>query len=71
MEIVSHAIIFSEPGSSVSVVSGFGLDERVSRLDPRHSKGIFPLASVSRPALGPTQPPVQSVPGVTLTTHHI
>jgi hypothetical protein len=25
---------------------------------------IFPLASVSRPALGPTQPPVQRVPGV-------
>jgi hypothetical protein len=41
---------------------------------------IFPVASVSRPAPGPTQPPVQWVPGVlspgvksgrgvTLTTH--
>jgi hypothetical protein len=40
----------------------------------------FPLNSLSRPAVGPTQPPVQGVPealspevkrgwGVTLTTH--
>jgi hypothetical protein len=47
---------------------------------PGRGKRIFPLASVSRPALGPTQPPVQwaqEVPspgkkrgrGVTLTTH--
>jgi hypothetical protein len=47
---------------------------------PSRGKRIFPLASVSRPALRPTQPPVQWVPGVlsvglkrgwgvTLTTH--
>jgi hypothetical protein len=35
-----------------------------SGFDPRRGQRIFPLASVSRPALGPTQPPVQWVPGV-------
>jgi hypothetical protein len=32
--------------------------------DPRQRQTIFPVASVSRPALGPTQPPVQWVRGV-------
>jgi hypothetical protein len=35
-----------------------------SGFDPRRGQRIFPLASVSRPALEPTQPPVQWVPGV-------
>jgi hypothetical protein len=35
-----------------------------SRFNPRQSQRIFPLAPVSRPALGPTQPPVQWVSGV-------
>jgi hypothetical protein len=30
---------------------------------PGRGKEFFPLSSVSRPALGPTQPPVQWVPG--------
>jgi hypothetical protein len=33
-------------------------------LDPRQRERIFPLASVSRPALKPTQLPIQSAPGV-------
>jgi hypothetical protein len=48
-------------GSSVSIVSDYGLDDRAS-ISGR-DKRIFPLASVSRPALGPTQTPVQWVPG--------
>jgi hypothetical protein len=34
-----------------------------SRFDPRQGQRIFIVASASRPALGPTQPPVQWVPG--------
>jgi hypothetical protein len=51
-----------------------------SGFDPRRGQRIFPLTSVSRPALGPNQPPVQWVQGgpfpgakrarsVTLITH--
>jgi hypothetical protein len=51
-----------------------------SGFDPIQRQMSFPLASVPRPALGPTQPPIQWVPvvlppelkrgrGVTLTTH--
>jgi hypothetical protein len=68
-------------GSSVSIVSGYGLDERAIKVrSPMEEKRIFSESSVSRPALGPTQPPVQWVlgvlspglkrdRGVTLTTH--
>jgi hypothetical protein len=34
--------------------------------DPRQGQRNFPLASASRPALGPTQPRVRSVQGVKL-----
>jgi hypothetical protein len=55
-------------GSSVSIVSGYGLDYRpIEVRSPTEAKRIFPLASVSRPALWPTQPPVKWVPGVLST----
>jgi hypothetical protein len=45
-------------------VSDYGLDDRVIGVRSPAGRRIFPLASVSRPALGPTQPPVQWVPEV-------
>jgi hypothetical protein len=55
-----NIVLWSRDGS-VSIVSGYGLDDR-SSIPGRQE--IFPLTSVSRPALGPTQPPAQWVPGV-------
>jgi hypothetical protein len=71
---LSRICTLCEPGSSVSIVTGR------PGFDPRQGQRIFPLTSASRPALGPTQPPVQWVPGalspgvkrgrgVMLTTH--
>jgi hypothetical protein len=65
-------------GSLISAVSDYGLDDRGSI--PGRGQRIFLLVSASRPALWPTQPPIQWVPvapsrgvkggrGVTLTTH--
>jgi hypothetical protein len=46
-------------------VSDYGLDDRAIGVRfPAGGSGFFPLDSVSSPALGPTQPPVQRVPGV-------
>jgi hypothetical protein len=50
--------------SSGSIVSDYGLDDRAIGVRSPAGERIFPLASVSKPALGPTQPPVQWVPGV-------
>jgi hypothetical protein len=50
--------------SSGSIVSDYGLDDRAIGVRSPAGAEIFPLASVSRPALGPTQPPVQWLPGV-------
>ena len=61
------------PGSSVGIVTELGLD------GPGSNPGGDEIFRLSRPALGPTQPPVKWVPGlsrgvkcgrgVLLTTH--
>jgi hypothetical protein len=48
--------------SSGSLVSDYGLDDRV--IEVRSTAGAKDFSSVSRPALGPTQPSIQCVPGV-------
>jgi hypothetical protein len=50
--------------SSGSIVSDYGLDDRAIGVRSPVGAKIFPLVSASRPALGPTQPPVKWVQGV-------
>jgi hypothetical protein len=54
-------IIHTEPGYLSGIALGYGLDDR--GCDSRQGPGIFLFTTVSKPAVGPTQPPIQRVPG--------
>jgi hypothetical protein len=51
-----------EPGELSSTVLGYGMDDR--GFECRLGLGIFLFTTASRPALVPTQPPIQWVAGV-------
>jgi hypothetical protein len=57
-----HYILSMSRGSSVGIATAYGLDDRRVAVRVLIGSRIFSISS--RQALGPTQPPIQWVPGV-------
>jgi hypothetical protein len=58
--------IIKSRDSSLGVVLDYGLAYRGSRVRFPAALGIFLFTTVSRTAVGPTHPPIQWVPGLSL-----
>jgi hypothetical protein len=54
-------LIDKDPGNLSGIKLGYGLDNQ--GFESREGLGIVSFTTVSRPALEPTQPPIQWVPG--------
>jgi hypothetical protein len=55
--------LFGSRDSVVGVATGYGLDDRGVGVRVQVESRNFPFSTSSRPALGPTQPPIQWTPG--------
>jgi hypothetical protein len=50
--------------SSVGIATGYGLDDRMIGIRFSARAGNFLFDTISRPAVGPTEPPIQRIPGL-------